>query len=576
MFQINQNFLKELASFGNISIDKLKKFGEGDNFEIFSQKLQETEQINESKYLRFLAQYLNIKYVPTLNNIDPVILKQFTKLIPYHKALDFLLVPYEKIDNKLYIAVTNPTNDNMYQWLSEHYDSELVLTITPKENITNILNNIYEREESAEDALDVLGQEKEFSEIKDTDLDVTVELLDERDEEPIIRLVNSIMFQAVRRSSSDIHINPGSNESVVRFRIHGDLKEITKFPKYGHNPVVNRIKVMASMDISTKNKTQDGRISIMIGGSKIDIRASILPTMYGERVVLRILDNNISVLKLSSLGLNEKMEQTIIKLVKQPHGIVLVTGPTGCGKTTTLYACLEQIDSKERNIITIEDPVEYQLQGLGQVQVNEKIGLTFSTGLRSILRQDPDVIMVGEIRDGETAEIAIQASLTGHLVFSTLHTNDAASTITRLVDMGIEPFLIATTLSAAIAKRLVRIICTNCKESYAITKNELKSLNFPKKILKNFEGKLWKGKGCVNCFHTGYSGRDGVYEILSNSAEIKKLIFNNKYAEEIKDLARKEGMKTLTEHCAEKVLKGITTLDELLKLTLVTENTESE
>ena len=574
MNQINQQFLEGLAKKENIPLEDLSSLA-GENITNFSKNIIQNEQISEQKYFKFLANYLDLKYQPNLDNINEAILQQFIKLMPYHKALEFLFVPYAKIKNELHIAVANPTHENLYLLIAEHFDAVPVLSIATETTIKEALNTIYEREETTDEDLNILGQSAELTEIKETELSDTVELLDSRNEEPIIKLVNSIMFQAVRRGSSDIHIDPGSNGTVVRFRVHGDLKEVTKFPKYGHNPVINRLKVMGNMDISTKNKTQDGRISIMLGGSKIDIRVSILPTMYGERVVLRILDNKIGHLKLDNLGLDLGMQENIFRLIKQPHGIILVTGPTGCGKTTTLYACLDQIDAHERNVITIEDPVEYQLQGLGQVQVNEKIGLTFAAGLRSILRQDPDVIMVGEIRDGETAEIAIQASLTGHLVFSTLHTNDAASSITRLVDMGIEPFLLSSTISAAIAKRLVRTICQNCKESYKITKKELQKMGCPSNLLNNFQGRLWRGKGCTTCFNSGYNGRDGVYEILNNSTAIKQAIFNNSYTDKIKSIAISEGMKTLAHHCAEKVLAGTTTLDELFKLILV-ENTESQ
>ncbi len=568
---MDKKFLVSLSELTNRSETELLTYYSPDGKLNLAELQKKNSAITETKYLKLLSKYLGLEYKQDLKQKNSQIIQKFTKLIPYHKALDFLLLPYRKEKEKLYIAVTEPINEDLYQWIAEHFDAEPVLALTPARVIQETLSTIYDRTGTTEEALETLDKNKEFTELSEMNLEEITELLDSRNEEPVIRLVNSLIFQAVKRSSSDIHIDPERSNSVVRFRIHGSLQEITKFPKYGHNPTVNRLKVMSNLDISTKSKSQDGRITIHLGGEKIDIRISILPTMHGERVVLRILDNKIDTLTLENLGLDQAMQKNITQLIQQPHGIVLITGPTGSGKTTTLYACLEKLDSNEKNIITIEDPVEYQLEGLGQVQVNEKIGLTFANGLRSVLRQDPDVIMIGEIRDEETAEIAVQASLTGHLVFSTLHTNDAASTITRLIDMGIEPFLIASTFTAAIAKRLIRTICNDCKQSYKISKEELLQESFPKDLLKNFKGQLYKGNGCQNCFHSGYAGRDGIYEILNNSSEIRQAISQNFYAEKVKQIAIREGMKTLIYHCAEKVLSGKTTLSEWIRLTLVEE-----
>ena len=568
---MNKHFLEALSKETDSSPEELENYYSLEGKLKLVELQKKDKQFTEIKYLKFLSKYLGLQYQPTLATPNPEILQKFTKMLPYHKALDFLVLPYEEKNDKLYIAISEPLHEDLYQWLGDCFESEVVLSITPMGAIQEILNNIYERTGSAEEALETMDKEQGLSEFDDTNLDEITELLDSRNEEPVIRLVNSLIFQAVKIQASDIHIDPERNESIVRFRIHGDLKEVTKFPKYGHNPTVNRLKVMSNLDISTKNKSQDGRIAIQLGGEKIDIRVSILPTTHGERVVLRILENKVGTLTLENLGLDKVMQEDIKRLIKQPHGIILLTGPTGSGKTTTLYACLETLDSNERNIITIEDPVEYQLEGLGQVQVNEKIGLTFAAGLRSILRQDPDVIMVGEIRDEETAEIAVQSSLTGHLVFSTLHTNDSASTIARLVDMGIEPFLIASTFSAAIAKRLIRTICPDCKTSYELTKEELSQEGFPKKLIEKFSGTLYKGKGCEKCFQSGYSGRDGVYEILINSPKIRQAISQNLYTEKIKQIAIDEGMKTLSYHCAEKVLAGKTTLQEWVRLVLIEE-----
>lgn len=568
---MDNHFISELATLANIDEKELQ-----DHYSLAG-KLQLAElqkknnQFTEVKYLKFLAKHLHLQYSPSLEQKSTDILQKFSTILPYHKALQFLVLPYKQEKQKLYVAVSEPLDEDLYQWLGECFEAEVVLSLMPAGAIQEVLNAIYERRGTAEEALEGMDKDQELADLDGVNLEEITDLLDSRNEEPVIRLVNSLIFQAVKQGSSDIHIDPERSGSIVRFRIHGDLKEITKFPRYGHNPTVNRLKVMSNLDISTKTKSQDGRIAICLGGEKIDIRVSILPTVHGERVVLRILENKAGSLTLENLGLDKLMQKNITKLINQPHGIILLTGPTGSGKTTTLYACLEKLDSSERNIITIEDPVEYQIAGLGQVQVNEKIGLTFATGLRSILRQDPDVIMVGEIRDEETAEIAVQSSLTGHLVFSTLHTNDAASTIARLVDMGVEPFLISSTFSAAIAQRLVRIICEDCKQSYTISKAELIREGFPKKLLENFSGKLYRGQGCKKCFYAGYSGRDGVYEIFNNSNKIRQAITQKIYTEKIKQLAIDEGMKTLSHHCAEKVLAGKTTLQEWIKLVLVEE-----
>ena len=570
---MDENFITRLAKLAELPKEEIQNYYNEEGKIHLAEIQKKNNLFTESKYLKFLSEHLCLPFEQKIKIENPDLIRKFTRMIPYHKALNFLVLPYKQEGEKIYIAISEPVNEDFYQWLAEYFDAEIALTITPSGVITEHLNNIYERTDTTEEALEVLDKHQTEN-LEDVNLEEITELLDSRNEEPIIRLVNSLIFQAVRKGSSDIHIDPERSESIVRFRVHGDLQEVTRFPKYGHNPTINRLKVMSNLDISTKSKSQDGRITIRLGGQKIDLRLSILPTMHGERVVLRILENKVGTLTLNNLGLDERMQKNIISLIQQPHGIVLLTGPTGSGKTTTLYACLEKLDSNERNIITIEDPVEYQLEGLGQVQVNEKIGLTFASGLRSILRQDPDVIMVGEIRDAETAEIAVQASLTGHLVFSTLHTNDSASTIARLVDMGVEPFLIASTFSAAVAKRLVRTICGACKKSYAISKKELEKQSFPKKYLKNFSGKLYKGEGCKQCFFTGYNGRDGIYEILNNSPKIRQAISQNLYTEEIKKIAINEGMKTLLEHCAEKTLAGKTSLDEWLRLVLTEEKTK--
>jgi general secretion pathway protein E len=392
-----------------------------------------------------------------------------------------------------------------------------------------------------------------------------VDLLDLEgdDEAPIIRLVNSLMSQSVKDRASDIHIEPFEREISVRFRVDGVLREIIKPPKRFQSSIISRVKIMAGLNIAEKRLPQDGRIRLKVAGKDIDVRVSTVPTTYGERIVMRLLDRSSVLRDLDTIGFNQRNLSIMNALIKKPHGIILVTGPTGSGKTSTLYACLAKINRPDLNILTIEDPVEYQLKGVGQVQVNAKIELSFANGLRSFLRQDPDVIMVGEIRDRETAEIAIQASLTGHLVLSTVHTNDSAGAVTRLVDMGVEPFLVASSLVGVLAQRLVRTICKECKESYAPTPQELTEIGLDPKTVKE----AWRGRGCPRCLDTGYQGRLGIYELMLVDDEIRQLVLKNVDASTIKNAARRKGLRSLREDGAEKVLAGITTTAEVARVT---------
>jgi general secretion pathway protein E len=390
------------------------------------------------------------------------------------------------------------------------------------------------------------------------------DLLNIYSEAPVVNFINRTIIRASRVGASDIHFDPGEKEAIVRLRLDGVLHEYQRFPMKMYSQVVARIKVMANLNVAEKLVPQDGRIRIKIGEKEFDIRVSVLPTIFGERVVLRLLDQGHRLLTLEELGLSEEDYYKVERLAKKPYGLILVTGPTGAGKSTTLYAMLLLVKKlyPHKNIITIEDPVEYQVSGIAQVQVNPKVGLTFAAGLRSILRQDPDVILVGEIRDQETAEISVHAALTGHLVLSTLHTNDAPTAITRLVDMGIEPYLIASSLEGVIAQRLVRKICPFCKESYAPSMEELKALGFS----KEFNQPLFRGKGCNECLGTGYRGRTGVFEVLEVDESLKRFIVSTPDANEIRRMALKKGFKTLREDGIRKVLSGETTVSEFLAI----------
>jgi len=399
------------------------------------------------------------------------------------------------------------------------------------------------------------GDASQVADEFDADLDLTKllqdvpaieDLLESSDDAPVIRMINALLTQSLREGASDIHIEPFEQTSVVRFRIDGALRDIVRPKKAIHASLISRIKIMSQLDIAEKRLPQDGRITLRVGGKPVDVRVSTLPTGHGERAVLRLLDKEAGRLDLSHLGMDSQMLPQFDRLINQPHGIVLVTGPTGSGKTTTLYAALSRLNAASTNIMTVEDPIEYDLNGVGQTQVNARIDMTFAKALRAILRQDPDVIMIGEIRDLETAQIAVQASLTGHLVLATLHTNDAASAVTRLLDMGIEPFLLSSSLLGVMAQRLVRKLCPQCK---------------------TFDGSSWHAVGCERCGHTGYHGRVGVYELLETTEQIRSQIHNRQSEAEIRDTALKTGMKTMRDDGERWLADGTTTRAELVRVT---------
>jgi general secretion pathway protein E len=398
-----------------------------------------------------------------------------------------------------------------------------------------------------------------------SELEERADLLDDISDAPIIKLVNHIISQSVKARASDIHIEPYQDSFKVRYRVDGILYDFLSPPKWLQPALISRIKVMASMNIAEKRLPQDGRLDVKIGHQDIDVRVSTLPTSFGERLVLRLLDKSGSLISLSDLGLTSDKLALLDSLIRSPNGIILVTGPTGSGKTTTLYAILSSINIPDVNIITIEDPIEYQLQGINQIQVNPKIELTFAKGLRSIVRQDPDVILVGEIRDHETAEIAVQSALTGHLVFSTLHTNDSASAITRLVDIGVEPFLISSSVLAVVAQRLIRILCADCKEAYTPDEAALDSLGITREQLQDTV--IYRAKGCESCFHTGYKGRKGIFEMMVLDSGLKSLILKTFDSNQIKNEALNRNMVTLRQDGINKVLNGISTIEEVLRVT---------
>jgi general secretion pathway protein E len=437
------------------------------------------------------------------------------------------------------------------------------IVLSTRETIVSAINLQYDlRRDSAEQL--VQDMEENGSNII-SEIEETADLLDDTSDAPIIKLVNHIISQSIKARASDIHFEPYQTSFTVRYRVDGILYDLLTPPRWIQPALISRVKVMAKMNIAEKRLPQDGRFEVKIGDQDIDVRVSTIPTAFGERLVLRLLNKSGSLLELMDLGLTPGRLKLLRKLVSTPNGIILNTGPTGSGKTTTLYAILSSINEPNINIITIEDPIEYQIKGISQIQVNPKIELTFARGLRSIVRQDPDVILVGEIRDKETAEIAVQSALTGHLVFSTLHTNDSASAITRLVDMGVEPFLISSSLLAVVAQRLVRVLCEDCKKAYIPNPLYLKSIGFSPDHFK--DRPVHKAVGCENCFNTGYRGRIGIFEIMVLAERLKSLILKTFDSGRIKNEAVQQKMITLRQDGMQKVIKGSTTVEEVLRVT---------
>jgi general secretion pathway protein E len=490
----------------------------------------------------------------------------FTGLVSIQYLKKQKIVPLETPQG-FFVAVNDPSGfqavDDLCRLLGR---PERPVVLATQESIQAAINLAYDlSRSSAREFFQEMHDESTDSLI--SEIEETGDLLDETSDAPIIKLVNLLLSGATKDRASDIHIEPYQATVKVRYRIDGILYDILNLPRKIHSPLVSRVKIMAKLNIAEKRLPQDGRIEIKVADRSVDIRVSTIPTAFGERVVLRLLDKTSSILMLSDLGMDSRKVGIFNRLIKSPYGIILVTGPTGSGKTTTLYAALSSINSSEVNIITIEDPIEYQIDGIGQIQVNPKIDLTFAQGLRSIVRQDPDVILVGEIRDRETAEIAIQSSLTGHLVFSTLHTNDAASAVTRLIDMGIEPFLVTSSVIAIIAQRLVRVLCPKCKEVYTPDDESLANLGVDKKLLERRS--LYRKKGCSACMNTGYRGRTAIFEILILDDPIKRLILKTSDSNQISDEAMKRGMINLLSDGAKKVLEGTTTIEEVFRVTRI-------
>ena len=516
-----------------------------------------------------LARALAQEYwLPFQAHIDEHTLdNELVSKVPINYAKKNRLLPIAGDAKSVTVAIADPSNYEAIDDLHVLFGKSIQPVVAPAEVITEAINRAYDQASatSAEDLMIDL-EEEELDLVANELASEPRDLLEADDAAPIIKLVNGLLSQAVKDRASDIHIEVFERDLVVRFRVDGMLYDVLSPPKRFHSAISSRIKVMSGLNIAEKRLPQDGRIRVRIAGRDIDIRVSTIPTAFGERIVLRLLDRAQALVdvNLDRLGFSGDNLRKIDRLIRQSHGIILATGPTGSGKTTTLYACLSRINSPEKNIITIEDPIEYQLQGVGQMQVSPKIDLTFANGLRSILRQDPDVIMVGEIRDGETAEIAIQAALTGHLVFSTLHTNDSFGAITRLVDMEIEPFLVSSSVLAVLAQRLVRVLCPDCRQAHVPSEAELMRIGINPARLK---GPIYRPAGCRACRNTGYRGRTAVQELMVMDDDLRNLVMQKADGATLRRACAAKGMKLLRQDGAERVIAGQTTIEELLRVT---------
>ncbi len=592
-------FLESLSDRIELSednIEKIRKLYLNDKIN-FPEALISSNMVKEETLLQIMGDIYSMPYTQTIT-VDSIlqdslcmtkednssfkipfteylIKKGFMENISIHFLKRYCVVPAviqdslikaELINSPIVIAINTPCDlsptDDIANFLNL---SEYETVLAPRSEILSAINHLY-NQTTQESARQIVENMEENGTTIIKEIEETSDLLDNTSDAPVIRLVNHVISQSVKAKASDIHIEPFQDTIKIRYRIDGILYDLLEPPKWIQSALISRIKVMADMNIAEKRIPQDGRVEVRMGQQKIDIRISTVPTSYGERLVMRLLNKSGNLLELSQSGISCTHLEIFNRLITLNNGIVLVTGPTGSGKTTTLYAALSKINSPDKNIITIEDPVEYNLKGIGQIQVNRKIGMTFASGLRSIVRQDPDVILVGEIRDLETAEIAIQSALTGHLVFSTLHTNDSPGAVTRLVDLGVEPYLITSSVKAIAAQRLVRVLCPHCKLEYMPDSGECALLNISEIELKE-DIKIFKPKGCSHCFGTGYMGRQAIFEIMQINDAIKNVILSTSDANQIKKSAIEQGMTTLREDGVLKVLQGITSMEEVVRVT---------
>lgn len=538
------------------ALDEQRKYGEK-----LGRVLTKMELLTEKEIIDTLSQQLGI---PIISLDDRDIPLDLIRLFPEELWKNYMVIPLEKHFNVLRIAMVDPLDINAIDEVARVVKMEIEPCIVTEGEMKRALAKYYGAKTIVEQTLEDMGEDVDLTLIKESESEEGDKIsIDMTEQEPVVRFVNSVLSQSLTDGASDIHVEPLERRMRVRVRIDGRLREIPAPEKKMFLPIISRIKILAGMDIAKTRVPQDGRFDIREGAKEVGVRVSTFPTIHGEKAVLRLLDKSAALYGIDKLGLFPEDEKNLKNVAKRPYGFILSTGPTGSGKSTTLYAILHFINSPEKNIITIEDPVEYTIDGLAQTQVNPKAGLTFDSGLRAILRQDPDIIMVGEIRDKETATISIHSALTGHVVLSSLHTNDSAGAVTRLVEMGIEPFLVASAISCVIGQRLLRKICVECKEAYHPSPAILKSLNIPEDAV------LYRGKGCPSCKYTGYKGRTGVFEVLVVDDTIKELVINKASSDMIKKAATENGMTVMHEDAIKKVLLGITTLEEALDVTRI-------
>jgi type IV pilus assembly protein PilB len=518
---------------------------------------------DEEELFQFVGKQLNIG---ALRLSDVELNPEVVKLIPLDIARKFNVIAISRIGKTLIVAISDPNNIYVLDAIKFITGCNIQPVISPEKSIQKAIETYYHDSGAIDEILKGLEDEG-LEVIESEELPSEQDLQSQVQDKPLVRLVDGIITDAIRRNASDIHIETYEKRIRVRFRIDGLLQEMAPLPFKYRAAIVSRIKIMADLDISERRLPQDGRIKVRVGDRAIDIRLSVLPTLFGEKVVMRILDPRSLMVDLTKLGFPERGLKEFARAINLPFGMILVTGPTGSGKTTTLYSALKQVNNPEVNILTAEDPIEFNFDGINQVQVKPDIGFTFASSLRSFLRQDPDIIMVGEIRDEETAEIAIRAALTGHLVFSTLHTNDAPSTLNRLLDMNIPNYLVASAVRLIMAQRIVRKICNHCREEFSIQPETLEMLGIEEEQRKDF--KVYRGKGCPECNNTGYSGRIGIFEVMPITRDVERMIFSRASSQDLKDQAKADGMLTLRDAAIEKLKNGITSVEEVLAATIM-------
>ncbi len=552
-----------LINQGMINSEQLKKAlteQKADNKKKIGEILVSQGAIDQKQLLQALQHVYEAEYI----ELEDIILDpEIVSVIPKRIAVRYKIVPLSKENNTITIAMANPLDVNAIDFIKEYTKSNIVTKFASEEDITNALSSYYETGGHFDDILEKV----DVSTVSEFGDEVNLSELEAISQEaPVIQLVNFIIVQAIKERASDIHLEPNKRGLLVRYRIDGVLHDTKMLPNRIKPAIISRVKILSRMDIAERRLPQDGRFQLRFGTREVDLRVSSIPTVYQEKIVMRILDKSQGIISLDGIGFSDDQLMEFRKVIKAPYGIILLTGPTGSGKSTTLYGTLNEIDSVEKNVITVEDPVEYKLERINQISILPKINLTFANALRSILRQDPDIIMIGEMRDSETAHIAVQSSLTGHLVFSTLHTNDAVSSLTRMIDMGIAPFLITSSVLCVMAQRLVRRICPKCVEQYKPDASVFKNMQLNIDLPPVNDINLYRGKGCDYCNNTGYRGRTAIFEMIRINDDIRSLIMQKSSSNEIKDVAIKNGMLTLLDIGITKALEGITTIDEVLRV----------